>query len=440
MADTFWSGFGRAFGPALQQGQESRLKQRMLALQMQEYEARQKKIEAEAQIAEQHQQLMQQWQTATTPEEKQYIMQQGAMLKRDYKTLAALSAGPAKSIVQQMQEWDAYQSQKGGGGASPYEQQTTWSPTFDSEGGGKITGSVHIPTGKLGEVGAYLQSIGADPYDRAAQVAAMQAFSASGEAQVAMLQSLANQYGGRGGQPQQGGYSPQQPTALDSTGRTYGAGGGGSPYDVIRQKETADAIRRAGGSERARSMSETMSQTERQSVGIAQTLNSLLSDLGKAYSPKYTGVESIGGTMREKTGLMGKKETQFRSLYNQLRRMDVRASAGLSQTATELSNAIDALGEPGLSDEVFAQRLSVAQAIAQQGQAIDEELMTAPRGQVPGILQQQRQERKPYAGPSVGSTVSSLTGLKPGTQVRDKETGAILVIGEDGRPQPMRPQ
>ncbi len=467
MANTIFGGFMEGIGPAIQQGREGQLKQQMLKMQMQQYEQEQQKFQIEQQREQRRQALGQQIQAETDPVKKRALFAQGALEDKEWKTAAALGGPPAPTIEENFAKLQKFLNPGQGEPGNVYTNQTEINPTLKSDGSYSFSTTTARPAGKLSEVAALIQSVGGDINDRATQMGALKVMGMTGEAQSLEMDNFQNQFGGRGGQPQpqpsgagmeltsptgarvmvanpetlaemraqgwpmvQGEAIPQQQAPRGGRRATD------NPYDVIRGKETAATIERAGGTERARTLNEGLSKEERLGIGATQSVRNAVEDLGKAWEPGFTGMESLGGTLREKTGLMGRKEAQFRTIYNNLKRLDIRASAGLSQTASEMENAIAALGEPGLADPVFQERLGTLRNILDQAQAIDEQLLTAPRSAVPGILQQQRSTRQPYgertaqppkqaSGLAVGSQVEDLAGIPDNATFRD-ESGRLF--------------
>ncbi len=486
MANSIFGGFMESLGPAIQQGREGQLKQQMLKMQMQQYEQQTQKFAAEQALEQKRAALMQQIQAEPDPVKKRALMAQGAMGDKEWKTAAALGGPPPPTMAENMAAVQKLLMPGGGGPGQPgggvFANQQDINPTMKSDGSYSIALNTARPTGDLAKIQGIIQLAGADASNLDVQQGAFAVAMAPPEVQSMKLQKFIAQYGGRGGQPQQQqpmGQQPQQSQAgMEITSPTgarvmvdnpetlaemqaqgwpmaqgqavpqqqapqpqrYAGSGGGSEYDVVRGKETAATIERAGGSERARTLNEGMSKEERAGIGATQSVMNAVNDLEQVWEPGFTGVESIGGAIREKTGLMGNKEARFRTIYNNLKRLDIRASAGLSQTASEMENAIAALGEPKLADSVFQERLGTVRSILDQAQAIDDQLLTAPRSAVPGILQQQRITRQPYekkvgtpsaqqskqaSGLAVGSQVDDLAGIPDNATFRD-ESGRLF--------------
>ncbi len=468
MANTIFGGFMEGIGPAIQQGREGQLKQQMLKMQMQQYEQEQQKFQIEQQREQRRQALGQQIQAETDPVKKRALFAQGALEDKEWKTAAALGGPPAPTIEENFAKLQKFLNPGQGEPGNVYTNQTEINPTLKSDGSYSFSTTTARPAGKLSEVAALIQSVGGDINDRATQMGALKVMGMTGEAQSLEMDNFQNQFGGRGGQPQpqpsgagmeltsptgarvmvanpetlaemraqgwpmvQGEAIPQQQAPRGGRRATD------NPYDVIRGKETAAAIERAGGSERARTLNEGLNKEERSQIGAVQTVMGAVEDLGALWEPGFTGIEARTGAGREAVGAMSDKETSFRTIYSNLKRLDVRATAGLTQTATELENAIAALGEPNLADNVFRARLATVKTILTQAQAIDEQLMTAPRGEVPGILQHQRATRQPYGGkaqPQAGGNEAS-----EGTIIKNPSTGARLQL-RNGRWEPVEPR
>ena len=469
MANSFLGGLMQSIGPAIQQGQESALKKQMLDMQMQEYEARQKKADAEAKIAQQHDILTQQWQMAKTPEEKQQIMQQGALLGQDYKTLAALSAGPSKSMTQQMEEYDAYLAKKGGGQGqgqpgNVFGNQVDINPTFKSGGDYSIAMNTSRPSGKLAEVQALFQSTGADASNLDAQRAGFAAvMSPPGEVQSMMMQDFAAKFGGRGGQPQQQPMMQQPPQAqagMELTSPTGARvmvdnpetlaemqaqgwpmaqgeavpqqqaprGRGGSPYDVVRQKDVAAAIQQAGGTTAARTQNEIVSEGERNTLDSLQESVNLIDEMSKHPVTSATGVvqgSDLGRWIGERapTGLGGNTDPQtaYYTKMEELKNVIALSRGGKTFTDTEQARLNAILPTSDMSDREVSARLAEIKKIFSSALDRQTGMITRPRSEIRrtgagGAGEQQ-------AGPQAG-------GVAPdGTVIRMKDGSSRVKQG-----------
>lgn len=450
-ANSFWGGFAEALGPAIAGQQESSLKKKVMEMQMLQYQAQQQKAASEAEQAQRQQGYVDEYVNATDPAVRTQALINAAVNKGDFAGAAALSKKAGGITQETLNLLKANGIDIGGGGVgggqgSGMGGQVSMVPSINAEGQISLGGHYESPPAELKVAQAFLLSKGFQPgtpeweeklaaylygkgSGRGAEEVAADLYGTPRQQpqqpqqpqqqQGRMPQQMPQEAGiaavGPDGQPimfdnqatkdeyEQRGFplgpnrGAQQPQTPQFAG---GGGGSGNPLDranarELRQK-TAEAGATAGAGERAKTLPESTQKILRETG----SMRFLAGQMGKAWRPEFTGLGAQGPLqkLKKSTGIgLAPGEADYDTTAGNLRQAILRGDIGSAQTSAELLNALDRIGDPGMTDEMYRSRLGVLIQLLDKADETAIGLATTPMGEVGGYLKERRQTQPDLA-------------------------------------------